>query len=484
MTRRSLLCGLLALLLSLVGCATSECTVVPTEYSPVPAPSKVEYMRQLFELRACLLERYGVPTEGKRDLYPVLVKLRDAQRGERGGKGVTKEQRDFDAEMCRKLEDFLWRIEARHGAKGRPLRPREEIEEAVQYVEQRSDITALLLEAAGADHLSRLHERDQYLSTFGIEGSHSLPYSIFHDAKDELNAVLVRMWFALEDGDLAGWTDGAELLLRLGRLHVSAPDASSSLAMRQRIAGRVDDLIRARLSTGAAGRDELEFLRLTHNAFNLLFNLRFSIELARLETYSNCVHSSTLFSVSSEYQDDEVGRFGLGHADSEIIDSSFGIYAHTAKMNRASIDALEQRGAFEKNDEAIRVHPRLKIVAPSPRIMCEDFRREQVLRDGVSIMIALETRRYDVGRYPGLLEQLVPEYLKDVPRDWFSGEAFRYVLSSDWNDYTLYSVAENGVDDGGATRWHGQPLHENPRLRKADRVFRGPGLVRPSIYPE
>jgi hypothetical protein len=51
------------------------------------------------------------------------------------------------------------------------------------------------------------------------------------------------------------------------------------------------------------------------------------------------------------------------------------------------------------------------------------------------------------GRAPTGLEQPVPKYLQRVPLDPFSGRAIIY--RSQGTNWLLYSVGEDGVDDGG-----------------------------------
>ena len=65
--------------------------------------------------------------------------------------------------------------------------------------------------------------------------------------------------------------------------------------------------------------------------------------------------------------------------------------------------------------------------------------------------VALAIRLYEVdhGRRPGALAELAPDYLDAVPPDPMStaGASFRYL--PDAETPILYSVGENGVDDGG-----------------------------------
>jgi hypothetical protein len=62
--------------------------------------------------------------------------------------------------------------------------------------------------------------------------------------------------------------------------------------------------------------------------------------------------------------------------------------------------------------------------------------------------IALARHRLRDGRYPPTLETLVPQFLSAVPIDLMSAKPLGYHLNPD-GSFTLYSVGEDGRDDGG-----------------------------------
>ncbi len=62
--------------------------------------------------------------------------------------------------------------------------------------------------------------------------------------------------------------------------------------------------------------------------------------------------------------------------------------------------------------------------------------------------IALERQRLRNGKFPTDLKALVPQFLSAVPMDLMGGKPLRYRLNAN-GDFTLYSVGENGRDDGG-----------------------------------
>jgi hypothetical protein len=61
--------------------------------------------------------------------------------------------------------------------------------------------------------------------------------------------------------------------------------------------------------------------------------------------------------------------------------------------------------------------------------------------------LAVRCYQSELGRMPPSLEQLVPKYLQQVPTDPFSGKAMIYHPQG--TNWVLYSVGEDGVDDGG-----------------------------------
>jgi hypothetical protein len=65
--------------------------------------------------------------------------------------------------------------------------------------------------------------------------------------------------------------------------------------------------------------------------------------------------------------------------------------------------------------------------------------------------LALQRYRLRLGKVSPDLNALVPDYVHELPRDWMDGKALRYrVLPG--GGFTLYSVGEDGTDDGGEPR--------------------------------
>jgi len=78
------------------------------------------------------------------------------------------------------------------------------------------------------------------------------------------------------------------------------------------------------------------------------------------------------------------------------------------------------------------------------------------------IACALEAFHADHQSYPDDLERLVPEYLPSVPGD-IDGEPIRYALDPGNGRYRLWSVGEDGIDNGGVEEV--KPRHQRSKPR-------------------
>jgi len=106
------------------------------------------------------------------------------------------------------------------------------------------------------------------------------------------------------------------------------------------------------------------------------------------------------------------------------------------------------------------------------------------------LVCALALQRYKLkhGSFPDTLDALAPEFARNTPLDPIDGKPLHYRLNPD-GTFVLYSIGENGVDDGGSTTplpealrqwWRARdvvwPLPATPEqvqaeFRKAIRVF-------------
>jgi len=76
------------------------------------------------------------------------------------------------------------------------------------------------------------------------------------------------------------------------------------------------------------------------------------------------------------------------------------------------------------------------------RVMTKEMEKRMVIT-----AIALKRYQLKHGKYPVALDALVPEFLPAIPRD-LDGKSLRYRRNAD-GSFTLYSIGEDGKDDGG-----------------------------------
>jgi hypothetical protein len=74
--------------------------------------------------------------------------------------------------------------------------------------------------------------------------------------------------------------------------------------------------------------------------------------------------------------------------------------------------------------------------------------RVETARQTTVSAIALKRYQLKHGNYPPDLNSLVPEFVSAVPLDPVDGQPLRYRRNAD-GTFLLYSVGENGMDDGG-----------------------------------
>ena len=81
--------------------------------------------------------------------------------------------------------------------------------------------------------------------------------------------------------------------------------------------------------------------------------------------------------------------------------------------------------------------------------------RIQAINDAADAAIAIERYRRKHGKLPEKLDELVPEFLPQVPVDPFDGQPLRYLI--DEEGCRIYSIGEDDTDDGGEGDLAGDP---------------------------
>ncbi len=96
-------------------------------------------------------------------------------------------------------------------------------------------------------------------------------------------------------------------------------------------------------------------------------------------------------------------------------------------------------------DDAGQICLRLMLVSVG---MAQSIRDQNCVRRDLSIVaLALAAYKAEKGKYPEKLQDLSPDYLKTLPKDFYSGKDFLYKLKG--SGFVVYSVGEDGKDDGG-----------------------------------
>ena len=87
--------------------------------------------------------------------------------------------------------------------------------------------------------------------------------------------------------------------------------------------------------------------------------------------------------------------------------------------------------------------------------------------------IALKRFSLRYGKFPKSLELLVPEFLQSVPVDYMDGKPVKYHPNPD-GSFTLYSVGDDGKDDGGDAALPPEKKGSNNLWNRKDFIWPGP----------
>ena len=97
----------------------------------------------------------------------------------------------------------------------------------------------------------------------------------------------------------------------------------------------------------------------------------------------------------------------------------------------------------------------------------EHVDREAAHRAALKLTLAVQRHYRLHGDWPGKLEDLAPDILKELPADPFGKSGETLLLKRDGDDLIIYSLGNNGFDDSGAIIPAGaSPLDEGFRLKR------------------
>jgi hypothetical protein len=212
-------------------------------------------------------------------------------------------------------------------------------------------------------------------------------------------------------------------------------------------AGALDGLSRAFEGERALGRVALERMRRSSDPFAVVRAMNCgggaAAELPFLERIT-------------EWLRGRAWRWGLAWNDELAagrIMQAYVVAGRTAAPNgdwghlKGTLKEAEWR--WERTSWLQRIrHPLAGVLTPAlSRAFLSVFRHE-VQREMTVAAIALERFKLKHGAYPERLAELVPEFVPEEPRDFMDGKPLRYRKNAD-GTFTLWSVGENLVDDGG-----------------------------------
>lgn len=99
------------------------------------------------------------------------------------------------------------------------------------------------------------------------------------------------------------------------------------------------------------------------------------------------------------------------------------------------------------------------------------FAHLQTTLDQIRIACAVERYRQAKGRFPNILDSIAPDYISEVPNDIMTGRPMIYRPTEERDQYELYSVGWNGVDNNGRIRADLKFLASDIEDRNADWVW-------------
>jgi len=128
----------------------------------------------------------------------------------------------------------------------------------------------------------------------------------------------------------------------------------------------------------------------------------------------------------------------------ERIDQDLKKLADEIKGGRKSINLLP--GNSEAGEKVVG---KVLLAMVLPAVTQVRIAEDRAMQNVASLRIAFALAGYQSvhGRYPETLNQLSPEFLKQVPDDLFAGNPLNYRRTED--GYLLYSIGTNAEDEGG-----------------------------------
>jgi hypothetical protein len=118
------------------------------------------------------------------------------------------------------------------------------------------------------------------------------------------------------------------------------------------------------------------------------------------------------------------------------------------KIQKLGINSNSADFMWSSSLDKIDLHSMLSASAMSQSTLFNKVRNAEGIKQMAVTAIALKRYQLKHGSYPPDLNSLVPEFVPSVPLDPVDGRPLRYRQNAN-GTFQLYSVGENGKDDGG-----------------------------------
>jgi hypothetical protein len=121
----------------------------------------------------------------------------------------------------------------------------------------------------------------------------------------------------------------------------------------------------------------------------------------------------------------------------------------TRAVENAKLPAEKQAAAEAAMDAEVRKGPGqlVRLLLPATHKVAEAGRRAMACALSMHTLLGCERYRLEHGKWPEKLDDLVPAFIPEVPKDPYDGKPMRFKR---WADgIVVYSVGKDGKDDGG-----------------------------------
>jgi hypothetical protein len=163
------------------------------------------------------------------------------------------------------------------------------------------------------------------------------------------------------------------------------------------------------------------------------------------------VNADILRQVSPEYPHPELAELTPEQIRA-ALQKSDAYFREATRLWRTGYPTVRAADAMAAEDKYVQDNP-LNIFLPSVSRPLVMQARSDAQRRGTQLTYALHLYHAQTGRWPNTLDELPAELGETMKTDPFTGRQFQYRITP--GGPTVYSLSENGVDDGGvhSKRW-------------------------------